>query len=264
MRRILLTGGTVTLGRSLAPRLSARGATVRVMSRREPREGEARGVEWARADLLGKGLGAALADVDAVVHAATDPVGRPAEIDVEGTARLLDAASAAGVRHLVYVSIVGIDRIPLPYYRHKLAAEGLVERSTVPHTIVRITQFHDLIDMLLRRRTRLPALALLPAGAKFQPIHVGDAAAAVVRCAEVGPVGRAPDVGGPEILELVGLARAWLHATHRRRLVLGFPMPGGFAAALKAGHACAPDGRRDGVTWRAWLGERYGRSGRVA
>jgi hypothetical protein len=50
--------------------------------------------------------------VDAIVHAATDPR-RADEVDVRGTERLLDAAHAAGIRHLVYVSIVGIDEIPV-------------------------------------------------------------------------------------------------------------------------------------------------------
>ena len=66
MARVLLTGGTGTLGRELVPRLAAAGYTVRVMSRRSGESNVAGDVEWARADLLsGAGLPEAVAGADA-------------------------------------------------------------------------------------------------------------------------------------------------------------------------------------------------------
>jgi uncharacterized protein YbjT (DUF2867 family) len=57
---------------------------------------------------------------------------------VGGTRRLLEAARAAGVSHLVYISIVGVDEIPFGYYRRKLAAERLIESSGVPFSVHRL------------------------------------------------------------------------------------------------------------------------------
>jgi hypothetical protein len=81
---------------------------------------------------------------------------------VDGTARLLDQARAAGVHHFIYISIVGIDQIGYSYYQHKLAAERLIEASGLSWSILRATQFHYLVDKLLhmlpeyqrRRRSR--------------------------------------------------------------------------------------------------------------
>src|ERR1700741_3194554 len=94
------TGGTGTLGSHLVPKLRAAGHDVRVLSRRA---GDGR----VTGDLTtGAGLADAVAAVDVIVHAATDPV-RAKRVEVGGTERLLSAARTAGVAHLLYVSIVG-------------------------------------------------------------------------------------------------------------------------------------------------------------
>jgi uncharacterized protein YbjT (DUF2867 family) len=89
-----------------------------------------------RGDLLtGEGLARALKGVDVLIHCASSPR-KTCQTDVEGTGRLLEAASRAGVSHVVFVSIVGVDRNPyFPYYRAKLEAERIVERSLGRWTI---------------------------------------------------------------------------------------------------------------------------------
>src|SRR5919201_1287249 len=184
LARVLVTGGRGTLGREVVAALARGGYTVRVMSRssREAGAGGQAGIEWAQADLrTGEGLAGAVAGVDAIVHAASSPVTHTKEVDVDGTERLLGQAREAGVSHIVYISIVGIDRIPYPYYKHKLAAEGVVQRSGVPWTILRATQFHSLIEFLLRRAMRLP-VAFLATGLRFQPMDPGEAANRLCEC----------------------------------------------------------------------------------
>jgi nucleoside-diphosphate-sugar epimerase len=103
---VLVTGASGTLGTAVLPRLVKDGHDVRPMSRRV-RPG------WVAADLLtGAGLTDAVRGVDAIVHLASSPT-RTRATDVEGTRRLLAAAKTAGVRHVLFVSINGIDRIPL-------------------------------------------------------------------------------------------------------------------------------------------------------
>src|SRR3990172_1724379 len=148
MSRVLITGGPGVLGREVAPRLATAGYTVRVVSRRAaPAEGAP--TEWAQAQIeTGEGL--AVAGVDVIVHCASSPFRRTRVVDVEGTRRLLEAAKAASVPHFVYISIVGIDRIPLPYYKAKLAAERLIEESGAPYSIQWAPQFFTLLDDVLR------------------------------------------------------------------------------------------------------------------
>lgn len=191
-------------------------------------------------------------------RAASDPRGDTRRTDVDGTARLIAAAHRAGVVHLIYVSIVGIDRIPVAYYRHKLAAEAIVQGSAVPWTIVRGTQFHDLMDVLCGRMARFP-VALVPAGFRSQPIHVAEFADAVWRCVADGPRGRSPDVAGPEILTFPEMVRSWMSAQGMHKPMLRLPIPGRAAAALRRGEGTAPAGAVGRVTWTAWLRERYAR-----
>ncbi|HEX8906151.1 MAG TPA: NAD(P)H-binding protein, partial [Longimicrobiaceae bacterium] len=141
---ILVTGGTGTLGREVVEILRGRGHTIRILTRK-PASGEG----FVQGDIAtGTGLADAVAGIDTIVNAAsatTDPKQGHAT-DVVGTRRLLEAASGAGVRHVVHVSIVGIERVQaVPYYRHKLNAERVVRGAGVPWTILRATQFHPLI-----------------------------------------------------------------------------------------------------------------------
>jgi uncharacterized protein YbjT (DUF2867 family) len=135
---VLVTGGTGSLGRRVVDRLRDAGRGVRVLSRSE-RPGTIKG------DLLtGEGLERALEGVATVVHCASSPIRNSRRIDVGGTELLLRAAKRASVSHFVYVSIVDVDRNPhYFYYRVKRDTERVIERSPVPWTILRATQFHE-------------------------------------------------------------------------------------------------------------------------
>jgi len=151
---VLVTGGTGALGRDLVVALRSAGYRTRVMSRRP-----GTGADWAQGDLAtGKGLDAAVADMEAVVHAgsAAAQPWRLRATDVHGTRRMLEAANRAHVKHFVYVSIVGMEGIAYPYYRAKLAAEAIVAEDIVPWSTLRATQFHTLMEIFLGAFSRLP------------------------------------------------------------------------------------------------------------
>lgn len=256
MTVVLVTGGTGELGSLVVQRLLADGDEVRVLSRRAaPRASGEMGVRQVVGDLTtGSGLAEAVDGVDAVVHCASDPR-RPTAVDVEGTRRLVEAAAANGRPHLVYVSIVGVDRIPLGYYRAKLAAERLVEGSGLPFSIQRATQFPSLIRSLLGAQSRLPVLLCLR-GFRFQPVAADEVADRLVRHVRTGPSGRASDMGGPQVVALEDLARTWLTATGRRRIVLRVPVPGKVGRAFRAGANLCPDEAVGVRTWAQSLAAR--------
>lgn len=252
---VLVTGGSGLLGSQLTKALVRAGHRVRLLTRHA--SGQNPLFTAIPGDLAtGAGLAEAVRDVDAIVHAASDPRHAQA-LDVDGTRRLLMAARSANVAHLIYVSIVGVDRIPVAYYRAKREAERLVQTSDVPWTIVRATQFHPFIVQLLAGLARVPFVTPLPAGFVAQPVDVGDVAARLVRALAAGPLQRIVEYGGPEVIALDELARSWLAAEGRSTRVVSIPVPGAAAAAFRAEFNTAlkstSDGERGAVRWHDWL-----------
>ncbi|GAA2092044.1 NAD(P)H-binding protein [Streptomyces albiaxialis] len=247
-RTVLVTGGTGTLGRHVVRGLLDAGQRVRVLSRRPRRARDDGPQEWATGDLLtGDGVTEAVAGADVIVHCAT---GRK---DVRATRHLLAACHhTRGNPHLVYVSIVGIDRVRFFYYDAKLACERAVERSGLPWTVLRATQFHDLVARLTTSQFRLP-VTLVPSGARFQPVDAGEVAGRLVELALGEPAGRAEDMGGPLVHTSRELALMTLRAYGRRRSVVGVRLPGKAFRALRAGGNLVPDRAVGTVTYAEYL-----------
>lgn len=226
MTTILVTGATGTLGAPTTARLRAAGHDVRALSRRT-------GTGLTTGDLLtGEGILEAIAGVDTVVHLAT---GRN---DVGQGKAAIGAARAADVGHFVLISIVGIEDIPLGYYRGKVEIERALEASGVPHTILRATQFHQFVEAMFRGQRLSPAI--LAPRFSFQPISTDEVAARLVELAGAEPAGRVADIGGPEQRTARDLAEAWKSATGSRRPVWSIRMPGATAAGFAAGHNLVP------------------------
>ncbi|GGS67322.1 nucleotide-diphosphate-sugar epimerase [Planobispora rosea] len=245
---ILVTGGTGVLGRPVVDRLTGAGRTVRVLSRtRKPCIGDLS---------TGAGLAEALDGVRTIVHLASDPRTRGADV---AAARRLIAAAPEGA-HLVYISIVGVDRHPYSYYRAKYEVERMIERSGLPYTILRAVQFHDLVLYGMRMLARLP-IVFVPAGVAFQPVAAEEVAARLAGLALGEPAGRVPDMGGPEILSAAELARLYLRSAGKRRPVLPVPIPGGVIGAYRRGVHLAPEHRDGRITFEEFLTTAAGRPG---
>ena len=233
---LLVTGATGTLGRRMVDAAVASGHRVRALSRSD-HTGPA-GVTWHRGNLVtGVGIGGAVTGVDVIVHCATQPTGSK---DVTAIKHLIAAARAAAVANIVYVSIVGIDRIPLPYYRTKLRVEQELAASGLGHTVLRVTQFHDLIERTFSVQRFSPVLWALR-GVRFQPIDTRDVAIRLLELAGAGAAGRAPDIGGPAVYQHTELGQMYRATRGGRRPVIGVALPGRIVAGYRCGANLAPD-----------------------
>jgi uncharacterized protein YbjT (DUF2867 family) len=254
--RVLVTGGTGVLGRELVSRLRAQ-AEVRVLSRR-PRD--RRG--FVQGDLeTGDGLAAALDGVDVIAHCASAADYWRPRRDVTQTRRLLDGL--AGARpHVVYISIVGVDRLGWGFFRAKLATEQLIEDSGLPWTILRATEFHDLMLMFLIKLSKAP-VAVVARGARLQPVDVRDVARRMAELVLSPPTGRARDLGGPRVESMEDLMRAYLTAARQSRPLASVPLPGKLGAAFGVGDHLLTDDDRGTHTFECYLRSRTGADGAI-
>lgn len=246
MKRLVVLGGTGSLGRAVVEKARAAGHDAVAASR----------TGAVKVDVTtGAGLDAAFVGAEVVVDSTNASAGADAVL-VDGTARVIAAAAKAGVRHFVGISIVGIDDAPYAYYKTKVAQEKVVLASPVPWTLLRATQFHDLVPKLAAGKL---GVAVVPRGFRLQPIDVREVADVLVAAIDAGPSQRLPDVGGPEIVPFIELVRAWKAAAHVRKLLLHLPVPGQLGAFLRSGKMCTPEHKVGKRTFAEWLAETYPR-----
>ncbi|MFH8573295.1 SDR family oxidoreductase [Streptomyces sp. NPDC017993] len=247
---LLVTGGTGTLGRLVVPLLRDAGCDVRVLSRQRRDSGD--GIAYVTGDLRkGEGLSAAVDGAGTVLHLAGGPKG-----DEEATRNLMEAASRAGVRHVVYISVIGADKVPLSWFAAKLGAERAVAGSGLPWTTLRAAQFHDLALTAVEKMAKLPVIPV-PGGLRFQPVDAREVAARLVELTLGEPAGPVPDLAGPTVYGMAELSRGYLAARGKRRLMMPVRLPGKAGRAYRAGANLSLEGAVVGErTWEDFLAER--------
>ncbi|MBR7837536.1 NAD(P)H-binding protein [Actinospica durhamensis] len=252
--KILVTGGTGTLGRHLVPLLRQADREVRVLTRHS--RPTADGVQYVACDLLthdDAGLDAALDGVTTVVHLAGGPKG-----DDVATRHLVRAAVRAQVSHLVFVSVIAADLVPIGYFQRKLASEQIVAASGVPYTLLRAAQFHDLALFTARKMAKLPVL-LAPGGVRWQPVDSGEVAARLAELALDEPAGRVSDLAGPRVYRLDELVEGYLRAVGKRRPRLPVHVPGKAGRVYRSGENLSLIGTSVGRrTWEEFLAAQVG------
>ncbi|WP_308799987.1 SDR family oxidoreductase [Agromyces silvae] len=244
---MLVTGGTGNLGRHVLPHLQEAGVNPRVLTR-SPRS-DSDGVVFFRGDTVkGDNLAEAVAGMETVLHLAGGAKG-----DDVAARNIAAAAKAAGVEHLVLISVVGADHMPIGYFRAKARAEEEFANSGVPYSIVRAAQFHDFILKTIGSMAKLPFVPL-PSGLRFEPVDVSEVAAYVAEIALREPSGRARDIAGPAVMDVEEIVRPLLKLRQRRFRPLRVPLSGAIGRAYKAGDNLAlPGVMRGGIPWSEYL-----------
>lgn len=247
--KVAIAGGTGVVGRLTTEAVRSNGDEPVVLSRS------------SGADLVtGEGLDEALAGADAVIDVTNVNAVRakPSIAFFEATARnLMAAAERTGVRHIVALSIIGIDRVPFGYYQGKLRQEEVLRDSPVPASILRAAQFHEFPGQYLARSGG--RFVIVPAF-RTQPVAAREVGDALARLAVGAPVAMS-QLAGPREEVLADMVRQVLRAQAGkerggRRRVIEVRVPGAGGRAFAKG-ACLPDSSaaRGTQTFGEWLAE---------
>jgi len=171
--------------------------------------------------LTRQGLDAALTGTDVVIDVSKPPsmdVPAASEFFTLSTSNLLDGEAAAGVKHHVALSVVGIDRMQASGYFHaKLQQEAAIRSGPIPHTIIRSTQFFEFIDTIVNRATNGDTVTVPPI--LVQPIAANDVASIIGDMAASSPQNELVEIAGPDLFRLDELVGKLLHAQHDQRQV---------------------------------------------
>lgn len=265
MNKILVVGGSGVLGSSVVATLQREqvdflsGSRTPIKSDSYGAVSQSANVPWKRIDLAtGEGLLQALEGVDTVFHLASAPtkIGNES-FEVVATRNLLKGLNQSDVKHLIYSSIVGVDTIQYSYYRAKRSAELLIQESHIPYTILRATQFHNLLDFVIGKLLSLP-IGFIPRQLNVQPIHVDTVTAELYRLAQVGPQQIIVNLGGPKVYDVGTMAQLWMKARHVSKSVIPIPTVGSLMKSLAKGENTCPDKKAIGSPdWEEYLRETY-------
>ena len=212
--KIVVIGGTGLIGSKTVPILRQGGHEVVAAS---PRSGIN--------SITGEGLKEAMAGAQVVIDLSNSPSFEDKAVldffEISGR-NLLAAEGAAGVRHHVALSIVGIDRTPENgYFRAKVAQEKLIETSGIPYTIIRSTQFFEFLGGIAASSANGNVVRLSPG--LFQPIAADDVAAIVADVALAAPRNGIVEIAGPERAPFNEIVARYLKAVGDPREVVSDP-----------------------------------------
>jgi uncharacterized protein YbjT (DUF2867 family) len=246
---VVVAGATGAVGAPLVTALRTLGCPVVPIAR-------SAGVDLT----TGTGLAAAMTGADTVVDVSNIITTRQRAAVAffeQTTHRLLHAARAAGVRHYVILSIVGVDRIDYGYYHGKRAQERIIRSAELPHTILRATQFHEFAGQMLRR-FQVGAAAFIPI-MECRPVAAAEVADRLTEIVLAGPAARvtptAPlEFAGPEQLSLPEMVRRFQKHMADRHLLVPVPLPGRAGRQMRAGGLLPQPGVEQGtLTFDQWL-----------
>ena len=212
--KIVVIGGTGLIGSKTIPILRQRG-----------HEAIAAAPNTGVNTITGEGLEEVMVGTEVVIDLANAPSWEDKAVleffETSGR-NLLDAETAAGVRHHVAVSIVGTDRTPdNGYFRAKVAQERLIEKSGIPYTIIRSTQFMELLPHIATSATEGSTVRVSPG--LFQPIAADDVAAVVADVALAAPRNGIVEIAGPERAPFDEIVARYLKAIGDPRTVVRDP-----------------------------------------
>jgi uncharacterized protein YbjT (DUF2867 family) len=254
MRNILVTGGTGTLGKVVVNKLVNQNSKVSILSSKENVKFP-NGVKLFTGNLeTGDGLYEAIKDVEVIIHCASNSKNFQG-VDIIGTKNLLGAINNK-IHHFIYISIVGIDKSDFPYYLAKLEVEEMIQKSGIPYSILRATQFHNLVLFLIKSfQVENGSSIIVPERMKFQTIDIRDVADKLVKLAGENPMGKLSDLGGPQVLDLEEMTKIYLKSIKKEDIKVKFQqVESELYNVFKSGINLCPQNALGKITWEEFLG----------
>jgi len=221
--KIVVIGGTGLIGSKVVARFNE-----------EDHDAVAASPDSGVNTLTGEGVAEVLEGAEVVIDVSNSPSFEDEavmEFFTTSTTNLLAAATEAGVRHYLALSVVGTERLTESgYFRAKVAQEKLIDEASIPYTIVHATQFFEFVKSIAEAATDGDTVRL--AHVLIQPIAADDVAAAVCEISQRPPANGVIEVAGPEQFRLDELIRHGLMAKGDPRVVVADPKARYFGAEL--------------------------------
>jgi uncharacterized protein YbjT (DUF2867 family) len=243
--KIVIIGGTGLIGSKTAERL-----------RRQGHEVIAAAPNTGVNTITGEGLAEALAGASVVIDLANSPSFEDKAVHefFETSGRnLMVAEKAAGVKHHIALSIIGVDRLAESgYMRAKVAQEKIIRGAGIPYTIVHSTQFMEFLGGIAQSGTVGNTVRLSPA--YVQPIASDDVADNMAAVATAAPINGVIEISGPERVRLNELVARYLKAMGDKREVEADTEARYFGARLEDGSLVSDNNPRLGhITFEQWF-----------
>ena len=248
---ILITGGTGLLGQAVCSLFQQRNILYTTSTHRQALKNNMVIMNLE----TGEGIKEAVSSKKFILHLASDK--KHPDNDVSGTQKLLNEIKHQGLNpHFIYISIVGIEKLPMTYFKQKLQTEELIKNSGISWSILRATQFHNYVDQILKQLLKLP-IGILPKKVLVQPIDVLPVAKRLLEMSFQEPTYRTDNIGGKEILSLDALSQSWMLIQNIKKPLLNLPLWGSIGNNLIKGALTCSQKTDEGRNWQQWLKENY-------
>ncbi|CAF4527044.1 unnamed protein product [Rotaria sp. Silwood1] len=268
MVKVLIVGGTGPVGQTLS-KLFLSSQTPFLIGSRNPisinnendNVASQSTSNWIHMDLTkNEGINKSIDDdVDTILYLASLPQattndGQP--IDITLTKNLLNSIQKKNIKHLVYLSIVGVDKMPFSYYKGKLECERLIKESGIPYTILRATQFHSLVEDFANYLLNYP-MDTISKVAKIQPIQIEAVAMELAKIVKEPPLNSTYDIGGRKIYTMKEIADSLLEARPEKKPTVNMPIIDEILNGFAEGYNTCDNISLNSNTWEEYLANKY-------
>lgn len=217
MKNIFLTGASGILGKAFGRSARSRGFNLGLGSRLQTSSLE----PWQFFDLENVSNQLDLRPYDICVHLASTTDQLNSLYDLQGIEALIAIAKRDGIKHFVFISIVGVEVAPIKYFKTKRKCELVLMNSGLPYSIIRSTQFHEFFEQEIKNKIN-KKISIVP-NLLYQPIDVAMVAQQLVAICSKQPIQGIKEIGGPQQLHFVDAIRAYKKKIGNRHWVISIP-----------------------------------------